>query len=76
MASTGRWCMEASADSTVPDSHGSSADADRPGFADRAVEDLNSERDLAKLSGPAAGAEFGPDQVLVAAHCRWDRARS
>ena len=67
----GRWCMEASADSTVPAPHGSATDGNGLRFADHAVECLNGKGDFAKLSGPAASAQLGPDQVLVAAHCRF-----
>ncbi len=64
----GHWCMDPSTSSRVPDPHGSASDGDRLGGADHAVEHLDSEGDLAVLSGPAAGTELGPDQVLVAAH--------
>ena len=63
--------MEASADSTVPDPRGSAADGNGLGFADHAVEHLDSEGDLAVLGRSAAGTELGPDQVLVAAHRRF-----
>ena len=60
--------MDPSTSSRVPDPHGSAADADGFGFADHAVELLDSEGDLAVLSGPATGTQLGADQVLVAAH--------
>ena len=60
--------MDPSTSSRVPDPHGSAADADGFGFADHAVELLDSEGDLAVLSGPAAGTQLGSDQVLVAPH--------
>ena len=65
-ASSGRWCMETT-DGTVPGPHGSAADGNGLGFAGHAVERLDGEGDLAKLGGPAADAQLGPDQVLVAA---------
>ena len=63
----GRWSMDPSTSNRVPDPHGSAADRDGLGVTDHAVEHLDSEGDLAVLSGPAAGTQLGPDQVLVAA---------
>ncbi len=61
LARVRRWCTEASANSTVPDPHGSAADGDGLGLADHAVEHLGGECDLAVLIGPTASLQLGPD---------------
>ncbi len=63
--------MDPSTGSRDPDPHGSASDGNRLGDADHAVEHLDSDGDLAMLTGPAAGTQLGPDQVLVAAHGRF-----
>jgi hypothetical protein len=57
--------------SRVPDPDGSVADGNWLGGADRAVERLNSEGDLALLTGPGLGAQLEADQVFIPKHGRF-----
>ena len=54
--------------SRIPARCNSARDADGLCVADHAVEHLDSQGDLATLTGATAGSELGPDQVLIAAH--------
>ena len=62
----GAWTRARAAGGLDP--QGSASDGDGLGGADHAVEHLDSEGDLAVLSGPATGPQLGPDQVLGALH--------
>lgn len=52
----------------APDPQSSASDGDGPSGSGHTVEHLDTDGDLAMLSGPAAGTELGSDQVLVASH--------
>ncbi len=67
--SEGHWCTDLRSIERVPDPPGSAADGDGLGFADHAVEYLDSEGDLAQLSGSYASAQLGADQMFITAHC-------
>jgi len=60
--------MEARANSTAPNPHGSATNGERFGSADPAVEHLDSKGDLALLTGPGSGVQLEFDQVPIAAH--------
>jgi len=63
--------MDLSVGSSVSVPHCLASDGDRLCDVNHTVEHLDGEGGLALLSGSGAGAQLGPDQVLVSAHHRF-----